>query len=150
MSRDPSAVLRSVARVLQPGGLFISESGGDGNVASVVGALSVELDVRGLGSETRNPWFFPTAETYTGMLRAAGFRVLCCELVERPTRLPCDMAGWLKTFSGAWLTGVEASEASAVLEGARTTLAHTQLGSDDGVWTVDYVRLRVVAEKIPA
>ncbi len=39
MKRDPQAVIAGVARALRPGGRFVGEMGGHGNVAAIVTAL---------------------------------------------------------------------------------------------------------------
>jgi trans-aconitate methyltransferase len=46
--RDADAVLVSVHRALRPGGRFVAEMGGAGNVAAIRGALAEALDRRGI------------------------------------------------------------------------------------------------------
>eukprot|EP00040_Diaphanoeca_grandis_P003107 m.279746 g.279746 ORF g.279746 m.279746 type:complete len:254 (+) comp143515_c0_seq1:74-835(+) len=147
MSRDPAAVIASVYRTLAPGGRFVSESGGGSNVAAIIAALSTELTNHGFDPVARNPWYFPDATTYAGLLTQAGFTVERCELVERPTTLPCAMSGWLKTFSGVWLRGIDVDTQQSILKNTSKALEATQLDARTGVWTADYVRLRVEATK---
>ena len=153
MSRDPAAVAASVYRVLVPGGIFVSESGGYGNVDTVVRALETQLQTHGVDSSGRNPWYFPKPEQHASMLRAAGFEVDLCDLVPKPTPLGCDMLGWLKTFGGVWLRGLPEVVADRIRKSTRDQLEKSHLynsvtaGEDGVAWTIDYVRIRVVARK---
>eukprot|EP00951_Prasinocladus_malaysianus_P036571 scaffold386229_cov41-Prasinocladus_malaysianus.AAC.1 len=68
MKADPLAVIKSVRAVLKPGGRFVGEMGGHGNVAAISVALSAALRAHGLDPSPRNPWFFPSADEYTSLL----------------------------------------------------------------------------------
>ena len=59
---DPDAVIAGVARVLRPGGRFVGEFGGAGNVGQIGRALVSALERRGLDGATVWPWYFPDAE----------------------------------------------------------------------------------------
>src|SRR3546814_5494599 len=78
----PDAVLASVARALKPGGRFVGEMGGAGNVATIARAVSAALEARGIDSRAANPWYFPTPEDYGARLAAAGFAVGPIELIR--------------------------------------------------------------------
>lgn len=145
MKADPDGVLRAVCSALRPGGRFVAEFGGLGNVRTIVAALSAELQSRGLDPEARNPWFFPGVEQYGAMLREAGLEVLSCELVPQPTHLESDISSWLSTFCRSWLRGMAQAEAEALLASVRDALA-PELHRDAG-WFIDYVRIRVEARK---
>lgn len=141
---EPDAVLGGVARALKPGGRFVGEMGGAGNVAAIVRAVSAALEARGIDSRAANPWYFPTPEEYTARLEAAGFEVLSIGLIPRPTPLPGDMAGWLETFCESFIRRVPEAEQPAFL--AEVTEALRPVLCDAaGDWTADYVRLRFVA-----
>ena len=86
MSEDPQGVVQGVQRSPKPGGRFIAEFGGQGNVAMITEALSRELALEGL--HNCNPWFFPGADEYATMLRREGFSVDSSVLVPAPTQLP--------------------------------------------------------------
>jgi SAM-dependent methyltransferase len=60
--RDAAAVLGSVHRALRPGGRFVAEMGGAGNVAAIRSALVAALDRRGLDGAGLDLLFLPTAE----------------------------------------------------------------------------------------
>ena len=63
--RDADAVLSGVQRALRPGGRFVAEFGGQGNVASVVNALHAELARENIDAGPLNPWYF-RPRTLTG------------------------------------------------------------------------------------
>ncbi|MBL6752624.1 MAG: methyltransferase domain-containing protein [Nevskia sp.] len=145
MKRDPDAVLAGVARALKPGGRFVAEMGGAGNVAAIRGALHEALARRGIDAAAADPWFFPTAEDYRARLQAAGFEVRRLELFERPTPLPGDVAAWLRTFAQSFLERLPEAERATVLDEVQETLRPRL--SKGGQWTADYVRLRFIANK---
>ena len=58
----PDAVIAGVWRALKPGGRFVAEMGGAGNVALIKAALVAALDRRGLDGAAHVPWYFPTVE----------------------------------------------------------------------------------------
>ncbi len=138
---DPDAVLDGVGRALAPGGRFVGEFGGHGNVASICVALLATLGDR---APSRLPWYFPTADEYAQRLRAHGFTVVSILSIPRPTPLPTGMRAWLDTFAGPFLGALAGSERGAVLDRAVTLLAPS-LRDASGNWTADYVRLRFQA-----
>ncbi|WP_207461925.1 class I SAM-dependent methyltransferase [Azospirillum sp. SYSU D00513] len=144
--KDPDTVIAGVARALKPGGRFVGEFGGAGNVGRIVAALKDALARRGLDGAAANPWYFPTAEEYRGRLEAAGFTVATIHLIPRPTPLPTDMAGWLGTFAQSFLNPVREAERAALLAELLDRLA-PELRDAGGRWTDDYVRLRFAAVK---
>jgi hypothetical protein len=92
------------------------------------------------------PWYFPTVEEYSGLLKKAGFSVRYIALVPRPTPLPGDVTGWLETFAESFLSRLPAAERPAYVAEVREVL-RPQLADAEGKWTADYVRLRFVAIK---
>jgi trans-aconitate methyltransferase len=137
-------VIQGVWRALKPGGRFVAECGGEGNVATIVAALEAALTRREL--ELPHPWFFPTAADYRSQLEAQGFVVDSIERIPRPTPLPGDVGGWLETFAQPYLARLPESEQQGmireVVEALRPVLCDSQ-----GSWTADYVRLRFAARK---
>ena len=141
---DPEAVIAGVRRALKPGGRFVGEFGGHGNVATLRVALAALAPRYGVDIARAHPWFFPTPETYSRLLREGGFEVDRCVLVPRPTILPqSGVVGWIETFMTPYLTDAGA-DAPAVLADAEAMLAPA-LRDVDGVWTADYVRIRFEA-----
>ena len=141
---DPEAAFESVAGVLRPGGRFVGEFGGRGNVAAIVGAVSAELESR--GHEVENPWYFPSVGEFASSIEGLGFEVRRAELFDRPTELEGGDDGlrsWLAMFGDSLLAPVEGEEQEAVLEAVEDRLRPTQFV--DGVWVADYRRLRFVS-----
>ena len=58
--RDAEAVIDGVWQALVPGGRFVGEFGGAGNVARIQAALIAALDRRGLDGRSADPWYFPS------------------------------------------------------------------------------------------
>ena len=144
--RRPAAVIAGVWRALRPGGRFVGEMGGHGNVQHIKTALIAALDRRGLDGEAAVPWYFPTPAEYRGLLEAQGFRVRAIELIPRPTPLPGDIVGWLETFAENFTRQVPAGERAAYLGEVAAALRPHLCGAD-GTWSADYVRLRFAADK---
>lgn len=142
----PDLVIAGVVRALKPGGRFVGEFGGAGNVQRIVTALEDALGRRGLDGKAANPWYFPTAEEYGTRLASHGFTVTSIALIPRPTPLPTDMAGWLGTFAQSFLNRVPEADRPALLAEVMEAVA-PDLRDADGRWTADYVRLRFAAVK---
>jgi SAM-dependent methyltransferase len=144
--RDADAVIDGVWRALKPGGRFVAECGGAGNVAQIRAALFAALARRGLDGSVADPWYFPEPEEYRARLTARGFRVMHLELIPRPTRLPGRLGDWLDTFAESFLALLPPGERDPFKNSIEEALAD-RLCDADGIWTVDYVRLRFAALK---
>ncbi|MGM0631838.1 MAG: class I SAM-dependent methyltransferase [Pseudomonadota bacterium] len=140
----PEAVIAGVWNALKPGGRFVGEFGGQGNVAIIVEAIEQALTARDV--RAMSPWFFPTPGQYEEMLNEAGFDVRDITLFPRPTPLPGDVGGWLRTFAQPYTSLLPESERedfiAIVVERLKPKLCDNQ-----GNWTADYVRIRFAAVK---
>lgn len=147
MKRDPDGVIAGVYRALKPGGRFVAEMGGFGNVAAITVALCATLRDFGVPNPaTIIPWYYPTAEQYREQLEHAGFAVPYIELIPRPTPLPTAMRGWLETFANPFTKMLAHEQRSAYLDAVCEKL-RPALCDHRGQWTADYVRLRFLATK---
>jgi SAM-dependent methyltransferase len=146
--REPDRVIPGVARALRPGGRFVGEMGGHGNVAAIVTALLAVLARRGSDGEALIPWYFPTPAAWRSRLEAHGFTVTSIELIPRPTPLPTDMGGWLDTFAANFLRALPAPDRAAARD-ETIALLRPSLMDEAGRWTADYVRLRFSARLGP-
>jgi len=144
--RNPEAVIDGVWRALRPGGRFVAEFGGHGCVAKIKKALVGALDRRGLNGEAAVPWYFPTVEEYSALLKKIGFSVASIALIPRPTPLPGDVTGWLETFGESFTDCLPPAERPAYIAEVCEAL-HPELSDSEGKWTADYVRLRFAALK---
>ncbi len=144
--KDATRVAAGCFRALRPGGRFVGEMGGSGNVAFIRRALVDALDRRGLCGEAYTPWYFPTPEAYQRTLEDAGFRVDSLEHFERPTPLPGDVLAWLETMAQPYADALPAEQRGPYFAEVRASLT-PYLQKPDGSWWADYVRLRFVACK---
>jgi len=140
----PDDVLAGVVRALRPGGRFVAEFGGHGNVAAITVALLATVRRFHAGRNVRSPWYFPTAENYAAKLKRHGFVVESIAIVPRPTLLPKGMEGWLETFAWPFFTALDPEERRTAIAEA-VTLLREVLCDANGKWIADYVRLRVAA-----
>lgn len=143
----PDDVIAGVRRALKPGGRFVAEMGGHGNVAAICTALLAVLGRRNIDGLARWPWYYPTIEEYTARLEQGGFRVREMALIPRPTPLPTGIEGWLDTFAGPFFSGMDQNDRSGVISEMVELLAPS-LRDQKGRWTADYVRLRFAADRI--
>jgi SAM-dependent methyltransferase len=145
---DPAAVAAGVFRALKPGGRFVGEMGGAGNIAILRAGLRAELTARGYPVPPQDPQFYPAPDEFATIYGAAGFTAITAELINRPTPLPAGVAGWLKTFRAGFMdhAHVPDAEQDAVARAVEARLA-PQLQQPDGGWMADYVRLRFTMRK---
>ena len=143
--RDHESMLAQVHRVLKPGGRFVAEMGGHGNIAAIRVALMAVLSRHGYGDREDGVNYYPTAEGYTARLNRHGFRVEQIAIIPRPTKLAeSGMEGWLRTFRRGVLDGLPQDLREAVMKETSELLAPA-LRDEAGNWIADYVRLRFVA-----
>jgi SAM-dependent methyltransferase len=143
--RGQDAMMAEVRRVLRPGGRFVAEMGGHGNIAAIRVGLVAVLERLGHGSLEDAVNYYATPAGYTRRLQRHGLRVERIELIPRPTPLPeSGMDGWIRTFRNGLLQGLPEGLREPFVEQSTALLAHA-LRDEDGNWVADYVRLRFVA-----
>lgn len=147
MRDDPQAVIENVFARVKPGGRFVAEMGGAGNIAPIRAALRAEADARGFDPDTLDPWYFPTETAYLDRLVTAGFHIERSHAFERPTQLPGDVADWLTTLARPFVTAFpEGTTRDDYIAAVRERLAG-EMRHRDGQWIAPYVRLRFIARK---
>jgi SAM-dependent methyltransferase len=145
--RGQDEMLAQVHRVLRPGGRFVAEMGGHGNIAAILVAFIAVLTRHGHGEAEDGVNYYPTPAAYTRRLERHGFTVERMELIPRPTPLAeGGMAGWLRTFRRGVLDTLPIALRDTVVE-ETCALLEPVLRDEDGNWVADYVRLRFVAVK---
>ena len=146
MKDNPDAVIAGVNRALKPGGRFVGEMGGHGNVAAITVALLSTLERGNVPNPSAlSPWYYPSVDGHRHRLEAGGFFVNYIELIPRPTPLPTGMAAWIETFGMSLIRNLPETEhayaVAEVVEKLRPVLC-----DEKGRWTADYVRLRFAAK----
>ena len=145
--RGQDEMLAEVHRVLKPGGRFVAEMGGHGNVAAIRVALIAVLERHGFPNAEEGVNYYPTSQAYTQRLQHHGFTVERIAQIPRPTPLEnSGMAGWLRTFRRGVLGQLPEELRDRVVEECNALLAQA-LRDEDGNWTADYVRLRFIARR---
>jgi SAM-dependent methyltransferase len=143
---DLRATLAGVQRALVPGGRFVVECGGEGNLHAIRGALWDALTRRGVDPAPLDPWHFRSAEAYGEALVEAGFSVGQLSAFARPTPVPAGIEAWLAVFARSFLAAVPEAEHAALMREVADALAPA-LRAADGSWTADYVRVRFSAQR---
>ncbi|MDF2234474.1 class I SAM-dependent methyltransferase [Albimonas sp. CAU 1670] len=138
---DAEPVLAGVARALVPGGRFVAEQGGMGNVAAIRTALIAVLADEGVETTLHDVWRFPSPAEQTAALESAGFVVESMELIPRPTPVAAGMETWLAVLAAPALAKLP-EERRAAARARVADLAAPALRDGAGNWTADYVRLR--------
>jgi len=145
---DPDAVASGVFSVLRPGGRFVGEMGGDGNLATLRAGIRAELAARGYPVPAADPQWYPTAEEFSRLYSCAGFVGIQAQLIPRATPLPSGVAAWVRTFRAGWLdVAAVPREAQSEVAAAIEARLRPQLQLPDGGWFADYVRLRFSMRK---
>jgi trans-aconitate methyltransferase len=144
--REPASVIACVHQVLKPGGRFVAEFGGRGNVRCLCAGLDAACRAT-LGQPFASPWYYPSIAEYAGLLEAAGLEVVFAILFDRPTPLEGaeGARNWVRMFAGAALATVPEGQQEAFFERVENHV-RGELYRDGG-WVADYRRLRVVAFK---
>ncbi|MEM9485976.1 MAG: methyltransferase domain-containing protein [Cyanobacteria bacterium P01_F01_bin.116] len=143
--KPPEQAVQAIVNALKPGGKFVAEFGGKGNVRKIVEAVETVRQRPNL-----NPWYFPSISEYTQLLESHGLEVAFAALIERPTPLKDGdqgLANWLKMFGSSLLADLKTNDTAAVVEDVETLLRPYLY--DGNQWRADYRRLRLMAIKQP-
>lgn len=145
---DARAVATGVFRAIKPGGRFVGEMGGEGNVATLRRLLREAVVEMGFAPPAEDPQWYPSVAGFTQVYAAAGFVDIEARLIERPTLLATGSRDWFRTFRAGFL------DAAGVPEGRRdelasraATRADAVLRDGQGQVMADYVRLRFTMRK---
>lgn len=131
---DHDVVFRSVARALRPGGRFVAEAGGFGNIAEFRRAVAA------VGGDTGEAlWNFADAETTAARLGAAGFTDIATRLVADPARL--ERGEQLETYLATVMLGAQLRELPMSEQRPFVRAVADQLAEP----VIDYVRLQLSA-----
>ncbi len=144
--KDQESAIRTIGLALKPGGRFVAELGGKGNIGAIMESLGVILG-GSAAAEEKSPWNFPSISQYAALLEANGFTLDSAVLFDRPTPVEgaAGMEDWLEMFGGVFFADMDAPEKTvrrkAVADHLKPRLYR------NSKWVLDYRRLRVVARK---
>lgn len=155
--RDEStrlSTLRAIYDCLKPGGTFVFEAGGHGNVSEMMTAMLWALVHHGLSIEearAATPWFFPSDVWMKDALEGLGFRVDKIELEYRPTQLTTaaggGLPGWIRLMGAQMLDALPEEKRELVVKEVCDVLQTVVTRNEDGSQWLGYVRLRGIARK---
>lgn len=144
--KEADQVARAIRHRLRPGGRFVAEFGGQGNIAGLLAAVEKAWNKLGIARRFVNPWYYPSLGEYAALLENHGFEVTYATLFDRPTTLEEGERGlrnWLEMFGASILKRLPAEVRERALQEVQSA-ARPALWRE-GSWVLDYRRLRVVA-----
>jgi trans-aconitate methyltransferase len=134
---------------LKPGGRFVAEMGGKGNVQHLIEATQQVLRQHGYDKlAEKKLWYFPSMGEYTSRLEKQGFRVTFAAHFDRKTLLQDGRQGvakWLNMFGPTFFEGIAKAEKEQILKEITDILEPHY--NENGAWYADYKRLRFIALK---
>jgi len=147
--KNHDAMMKCVSQNLKPGGRFVAEMGGKGNVALLIQATRSVLLKYGYYKQAETKiWRFPALGEYMHELENHGFRVVYAVHFDRKTPLQDGdqgVAKWTSMFGAQYFEGIPGGEVKAMLDEITEILR--PYFCEDGQWFADYKRLRFVAIK---
>ena len=146
--KEPEKVIAGVWRSLKPGGRFVAEFGGKGNVKAIVAAICSAIQAAGYPVNELNPWYFPSIGEYGTLLEKQGLQLTFATLFERPTPLEDGengMQNWIKMFANSFFQEIAADTQMSILADIEKQLRPTLY--QNSTWKADYRRIRVIAIK---
>ncbi|WP_017314281.1 class I SAM-dependent methyltransferase [Mastigocladopsis repens] len=148
--QEAEEVVVGINRALKPGGRFVAEFGGKGNVKAIVSAIYNAVQTAGYPADAAlNPWYFPSIAEYGSLLEKHGLQLTFATLFERPTLLEDGeqgMQNWLKMFANSFFSELSLENQMSILADIENQLRPALY--KDGNWFADYRRIRVIAMKV--
>jgi trans-aconitate methyltransferase len=143
---DAESAVACMSSALRPGGRFVIEMGGKGNIQMLIGALFKALEAFDC-HDPAHRWFFPSIGEYSPMLERHRIEPTSVWLYDRPTKLEGDIVQWFAIFGEAIQADVDEACFDEAVRNAQETLAPAMFR--DGVWYADYRRLRAIGQRLP-
>ncbi|GLB24521.1 SAM-dependent methyltransferase [Lacrimispora xylanolytica] len=139
---DQEILLKRIYSALKDGGSLISEFGAYGNISAIESAYSSVVP------SYKSPFYFPTVESYSVVLKKAGFSIQKIYDYDRPTPLSDGKYGlrkWMKQFFSNDLSSYNNLEQENILKDVESLLENQLF--DGEKWVADYRRIRVIVSK---
>lgn len=146
--KEPEKALQCIHRSLKPGGRFVAEFGGKGNVQIIIAEIIHQLKMEGIDTSPEQfPWYFPSIGEYSSVMEQIGFKVVFAQLFDRPTPLTGKngLKNWIEMFAGTMFKDQSEATKEQVIKGAENNLRNSLFMN--GNWIADYKRIRVVGIK---
>lgn len=145
--RPPEAAVRTIHDALRPGGRFVAEFGGRGNVGHLVAALR-RLQAEYFPNTALPDWYFPGVAEYATLMEATGMEVHEARLFDRPTPLegPDGLCSWVRMFIADAVTAVETDRVNEFFSRLEDCVRDKLFR--EAVWFADYRRLRITAVRV--
>jgi len=147
--QEPEMVIRNVRNALRPGGRFVAEFGGKGNIRKMQTAFSQAFsELHATAPGEINPWYYPSVSEYATLLETNGLEVRFMTLFDRPTPLEdgeLGMRNWITMFGSDYSAKLSPETRESFLRRVEELLRPELFR--DGQWMADYRRLRLVAAR---
>jgi trans-aconitate methyltransferase len=148
--KEAEEVVVGINRALKPGGRFVAEFGGKGNVNAIVSAVFNALQKARSSTDTAfNPWYFPSIGEYGSLLEKHGFELTYATLFERLTPLDDGEQGlqnWLRMFANSLFNGLSTDAQISTIIDIENQLRPSLYKNN--TWFADYKRIQVIAVKL--
>lgn len=145
---EPEKAIAGVWHALKPGGRFVAEFGGKGNVKLIISALNNAIQSAGYPAINLNPWYFPSIGEYGTLLEKQGLQLIYAILFDRPTPLEDREQGirnWIKMFANSFFKDIPVDKQASILAKIENQLRPSLY--INSTWYADYRRIRIVAIK---
>jgi len=146
---EAEQVIAGVARALKPGGRFVAEFGGKGNIQRLVAGFHRAFSALGMRPPDEvGPWFYPSVAEYASLLERHGLEVREASLFDRPTVLEDGERGlenWIRVFRQTFLEKLGEENAQRWIREVERQCRPELFKA--GSWELDYRRLRIAAWK---
>jgi len=140
-------VISGVAHALKPGGRFVAEFGGKGNIQRLVEGFHRAFSALGMREpDGVSPWFYPSVGEYADLLERHGLEVREASLFDRPTTLEEGERGlenWIRLFRQTFVEKMGEENAQRWIREVERQ-CRVELFKN-GSWELDYRRLRIAA-----
>ncbi len=145
---DHEGLFSRLSDALRPGGLLVAQCGGAGNIARVIETtrrVSHRPPFDDHLADFEREWYFADLETTKRRLEQAGFVDVDTDLEPRDAVLP--LGGHAERFLMAIVLRLHMERLPEDLRYPFAEAVARELADDDGLVTLDYVRLNLKARK---
>lgn len=144
---DIDGVITNIYHSLKANGRFIGEFGGKGNIEALISQISATFQEFPEFGEFNNPWYFPSTEEFSLVLKRKGFQIQYIELIPRPTPLKSGIENWLEIFTNSITNRLSVEQKKIFITKVNQKLKPLIFSEKEGP-IADYVRIRFKAIKI--